>query len=114
MPCMYRFIDPEDTMKKVKQCLIEEGKSVDDTELKIERKVGIQDFSQENGTLPSSTDTATSIGVGLRKQDIVNGDKEDSHPWIRMEDIMLTLADKKTIERGEILLDKHSTWHKRC
>ena len=48
-------------------------------------------------------DTATS------KQDHVNNDQvqEASSPWICLKDIAFTMADKTTIEKGEMLTDKH-------
>ena len=50
LPCTYAFSDLEDTTKKVKPRLIEEGNSVDDAD-EVNRKVGIQYCSQKDVAL---------------------------------------------------------------
>lgn len=74
--------------------------------------MGIQDCSQNDADLPSSMHTATSIDVRLRKQDGASGEMEDSYQWIQVEDITLTLADKKAIERREMLSESAFMLHK--
>ena len=62
------FSGPENTMQKVKHCLVKDDNSVDKADkVEEDRKVGTSGSSQKDVALPSSMHTATNIDAGLKK-----------------------------------------------
>ena len=74
------------------------------TECSEVSKVVVEDGCQAAPTI--QLPAAGNMDAPTRKEDF-NDDQEASRPWIHLEDITLIMAEKKAIETGEMLTDKH-------
>ena len=104
VPCSYSFRDfTEDSAMKVRRCLIEIGFAV---------HLSAQD-SEHDFEINSQPSVGNCQPVDAEKTDGVKQTLTQCDHWLKFEDIVLSHADCRILEGGDLLNDKHMNFAQR-